>query len=342
MAFLESKILKNDLSRRRWKLFKRQKRSVFGVVAILVLCFFSFSAEFWSNSRPVLMRYQGEVHVPVVREIHPSELGIADAVVVNYRELKFENGDWAIWPINPWDPFESNTRVERYPSPPSLENWFGTDDRGRDIFARLLYGFRYSISFAVVVWALTVAGAIVIGGAMGYFGGRVDLVGQRLVEILSTIPVFFLLIILVATFDPSLGLLILITSLFSWIGLSYYVRGEFLKNRKMDFVESARSLGASHMRLIFKHVLPNSLVPVITFSPFILSSDVLRLASLDYRGFGLKPPTPSWGELLNQAQKNFTTAWWLSVYPGVALFITLVLLAMIGEGVRTAMDPRKG
>jgi microcin C transport system permease protein len=288
------------------------------------------------------MSYRGSLFVPVVREIHPSELGIEDAVVVNYRSLKFDHGDWALWPLNPWDPFESNTHVDRFPSPPSGENWLGTDDRGRDIFSRLLYGFRYSITFAVVVWLLTVTGAILIGGTMGYFGGMADLIGQRVVEILSTIPVFFLLIILVATFEPSLGLLVVITSLFSWIGLSYYVRGEFLKNRKMDFVESARSLGATHPRLIFKHVLPNSLVPVITFSPFILSSDVLRLASLDYLGFGLRPPTPSWGELLNQAQKNFTTAWWLSVYPGLALFLALVILAMIGEGVRTAMDPRKG
>jgi microcin C transport system permease protein len=341
MSFFESKILKNDLQRRRWRLFKKQKRSVVGLVVLALLVVLSFTAEIWSNSRPVVMKYQGSIWVPVAREIHPSELGIQDSVVVNYRELKFTDGDWAVWPLNPWDPLESNLNVDSYPSKPSSANWFGTDDRGRDIFARLLYGFRYSITFAVVVWVLTVLGAVVIGGAMGYFGGRVDLVGQRLVEILSTVPVFFLLIILVAIFEPTLSLLVLITSLFSWIGLSYYVRGEFLKNRKMDFVESARSLGAGHIRLIFKHVLPNSLVPVITFSPFILAGDVLRLASLDYLGFGLRPPTPSWGELLNQAQKHFTTAWWLSVYPGLALFFALVLLSMVGEGVRTAMDPRK-
>jgi len=340
-SWIETKLLKNDLQRRRFRLFKKQRRSVFALFALVVLSLLSFSAEIWSNSRPVIMKYQGQIWIPVLREIHPSELGIQDSVVVQYRDLSFQASDWALWPLNSWDPFESNLHVEKYPSSPSAENWLGTDDRGRDIFARLLYGFRYSITFAVIVWALTVAGAIVIGGAMGYFGGRVDLVGQRFVEILSTIPVFFLLIILVAIFEPSLFMLVVITSIFSWIGLSYYVRGEFLKNRKMDFVESARSLGAGHLRMIFKHVLPNSLVPVITFSPFILATDVLRLASLDYLGFGLRPPTPSWGELLSQAQKHFTTAWWLSVYPGLALFFTLVLLAMVGEGVRTAMDPRK-
>jgi microcin C transport system permease protein len=340
--FIETKILKNDLQRRRFRLFKKQKRSVGALFVLAALVLLSFTAEFWSNSRPVLMKYQGQIWVPVIREIHPTELGLPEAVVTNYRALSFQEGDWAIWPLNRWDPFESNLTVQQYPSSPTPQNWLGTDDRGRDIFARLLYGFRYSITFAVIVWLLTVAGAVVMGGAMGYFGGRVDLVGQRLVEVLSTIPLFFLLIILVAIFEPSLLMLVLITSLFSWIGLSYYVRGEFLKNRKMDFVESARSLGAGHLRLIFKHVLPNSLVPVITFSPFILASDVLRLASLDYLGFGLRPPTPSWGELLSQAQKHFTTAWWLSVYPGLALFFTLVLLSMVGEGVRSAMDPRKG
>jgi microcin C transport system permease protein len=181
---------------------------------------------------------------------------------------------------------------------------------------------------------------ISFGGVMGYFGGWVDLIGQRMVEILNTVPLFFLLIILVSLFDPTLTLLIILTSLFSWIGLSYYVRGEFLKNRRKEFVESARAVGAGHLRLIFRHILPNSLIPVITFSPFIIASHILGLASLDYLGFGLKPPTPSWGELLNQAQKNFTVAWWLAVFPALALFSTLVSFALVGEGVRNAFDPR--
>lgn len=333
----------SELNRKRWRKFRKQKRSVVALVLFAAVAAFSFTAELWSNSKPVLLRYRGGLFVPAYRDYHPSAFGIEDEVQTDYRELekKFTPGDWALWPVNRWDPFESNKEVEKYPAPPSRLNVLGTDDRGRDILARVMYGFRYSIAYASIVWALTVIIGIVAGGVMGFFGGWIDLLGQRVVEVLNTIPILFLLIILVSIFEPSLLMLVLLTSCFSWIGLSYYVRGEFLKNRKMEFVEAARSLGARNPRLIFRHVLPNSLIPVITFSPFIISSHILGLASLDYLGFGLRPPTPSWGELLNQAQQNFTIAWWLAVYPGLALFSTLVMLALIGDGVRNAFDPRK-
>lgn len=318
----------------------KQKGAIGATIGILIYGFFSFTAEIWSNSHPLVMRVQGKTAFPVLFTYPATDFGITDRLTVDYRELA-KTADWAVWPINRWDPFESNPNVDKYPSPPTRENWFGTDDRGRDIFARLLYGFRYSISYAFMVWAMTLILGVSLGGAMGFFGGKVDLIGQRVVEVLNTVPVLFLLIILVSIFDPSMVLLIALTSCFSWIGLSYYVRAEFLKNRKREFVEAARAVGAGYLRQIFKHVLPNSLVPVITFSPFIISSHVLGLASLDYLGFGLKAPTPSWGELLNQAQKNFTTAWWLAVFPSIALFSTLVMLGLIGDGVRNAFDPRK-
>jgi microcin C transport system permease protein len=326
---------------KRWKSFRQQKRSVVSLILLATIALFSFTAEIWSNSRPVLLKHAGSLYVPVLKDYRASDLGVTDRIRVDYRELPMAAGDWAIWPVNRWDPFESNKQVDKYPSPPTRQNWLGTDDRGRDIFARLLYGFRYSMTYAVLVWGLTVFAAIVLGGLMGYFGGWVDLVGQRVVEVMNTVPIFFLLIILVSIFDPTLVLLVLLTSLFSWIGLSYYVRAEFLKNRKREYVEAARATGASHLRIIFRHVLPNSLVPVVTFSPFIVAAHVLGLASLDYLGFGLQEPTPSWGELLNQAQKNFTLAWWLAVFPSLALFWTLVFLALVGDGVRNAFDPKK-
>ncbi len=333
---------KNDLNLRRYRVFKKNPRAVFSLGLLVLLSFFSLTAEFWSNSRPLWLRYDQKQYFPVFKDPHPSALGLGGSVI-DYRKLPLDasRGDSALWTLNRWDPYEYNVEVSRFPAPPSADNWLGTDDRGRDILARLLYGFRYSMAYAVIVWGLTVLVGVSIGGVMGYFGGWVDLVGQRFVEILNTVPIFFLLIILISIFEPTLWLLVGLTSLFSWISLSYYVRGEFLKNRKMEFVSAARSLGAGPLRIIFKHVLPNSLVPVITFSPFIVSSHVLGLASLDYLGFGLRPPTPSWGELLNEAQKHFTTAWWLAVYPGVALFTTLVVLALIGEGVRGAFDPKK-
>lgn len=319
-----------------WKI----RRAKVSLLFICVAALFSFTAELWSNSKPILLRYNGEWFVPVFKHYSPDRFGIEGAVTVNYRELELKDSDFALWTINKWNPFESNTEVASYPSGPSRSNWLGTDDRGRDLFSRLLYGFRYSLLYAFFVWAITVVLAVVIGGLMGYFGGWVDLIGQRLVEVLNTVPVFFLLIILVSLFDPTLTLLIILTSLFSWIGLSYYLRAEFLKNRRREFVEAARALGASHTRLIFKHILPNSLVPVVTFSPFIISGQILGLASLDYLGFGLRVPTPSWGELLHQAQTHFQTAWWLAVYPSFALFVTLVACALVGEGVRRVFDPK--
>jgi microcin C transport system permease protein len=193
--------------------------------------------------------------------------------------------------------------------------------------------------YSFFVWLITVIIGTILGAIMGFFGGRTDFIGQRIVEILSTVPQFFLLIIIISVFKPSIPLLIFISSLFGWIGISYYVRAEFLKNRKKEFVEAAVALGASKLRLIFTHILPNSLSPIITFAPFVLSANIVGLASLDYLGFGLTPPTPSWGELLAQAQKNFTIGWWLAVYPSVALFLVLTLFSLVGEGVRDAMDP---
>lgn len=326
---------------RRWKQFKSQKRAVISLALLIIISFFSFTSELWSNSCPLAMKIQDRWYFPVLKDYSPSEFGLTDEVVMDYHDYQPPAGSKVYWPLNHWGPFETNKTVDSYPSPPTKRNVFGTDDRGRDIFARLLYGYRYSIGYAATVWLLTTFLSIALGGMMGYFGGWVDMIGQRTVEVLSTIPFLFLIIILVSIFEPSMTMLIILTSIFSWIGLSYYVRGEFLKNRKYEYVEAARSVGAGHMRLIFRHILPNSLTPVITFSPFIIASHILGLASLDYLGFGLRAPTPSWGELLNQAEKNFTVAWWLAVYPSVALLLTLVLLALIGDGVRTAFDPKR-
>jgi microcin C transport system permease protein len=174
---------------------------------------------------------------------------------------------------------------------------------------------------------------------MGFYGGKVDIIGQRVVEVLSTVPQLFLIIILVSMFESSVGLLAAIVIAFGWIGISYYIRAEFLKNRNREFVEAARSMGASDTRIFLRHILPNSLTPVITFAPFFIAAQFATLASLDYLGFGLPVPTPSWGEMLAQGQKYYSVAWWLAVYPSLCLFVTLYMLNLVGEGVRDAMDP---
>ncbi len=336
------RLIKNDESLKKWRRFKGRKLAVVSVWIVLMACLVSFTAEFWANSKPLYLRYNNSSYFPVFSYYHPSEFGQEDAVVMNYRKLKLdeERGDKAIWPLIPWNPYESNKEVDSYPSEPTGKNLMGTDDRGRDIFTRLMYGLRYSVIYAVLVWILTFIVGTILGGIMGYFGGRTDFWGQRIVEILSTVPQFFLLIIIISIFKPTLILLVVLSSVFGWISISYYIRGEYLKNRKKEYVEAARALGAGHIRIFFRHLLPNSFSPIITFSPFVIAGNIVGLASLDYLGFGLTPPTPSWGELLNQAQKHFTIGWWLAVYPSLALFLTLTMLSLIGEGVRDAMDPK--
>lgn len=337
------RFIKNDDSLKKWRRFKSRRLAVTSTWIILIACFLSFTAEFWANNKPLYMSYEGKSFFPVMVNYHPTVFGEKKTLITNYREIKIdeERGDWILWPVIKWDPFESNKEVAYYPSEPTADNWMGTDDRGRDILTRLLYGLRYSITFAFMVWIITFLVGTVLGGIMGYFGGRIDFWGQRVVEVLSTVPQFFLLIIIISIFKPTLILLVLLSSVFGWISISYYVRGEYLKNRKKEFVEAAKALGAGHTRVFFKHLLPNSLSPIITFSPFVIAGNITALASLDYLGFGLNPPTPSWGELLNQAQKHFTEGWWLAAYPSLALFLTLTMLSLIGEGVRDAMDPKE-
>lgn len=336
------KFIKNEDSLKKWRRFKSRKLAIASSWIIFIACVLSFTAEFWANNKPIYLKYQDQSYFPVFKDYHPTEFGKENTLITNYRDIELdeERGDKIIWPIIKWNPFESNTEVLAFPSEPTGDNWMGTDDRGRDILTRLLYGLRYSITYAVAVWLLTFIVGTILGGIMGYFGGRTDFWGQRVVEVLSTVPQFFLLIIIISIFKPTLLLLVVLSSLFGWISISYYVRGEYLKNRKKEFVEAARALGAGHPRIFFKHILPNSLSPIITFSPFVIAGNITALASLDYLGFGLTPPTPSWGELLNQAQKHFSEGWWLAVYPSLALFLTLTMLSLIGEGVRDAMDPK--
>ncbi len=331
------RFIENELTLKRWRRFKKRKSAVVAVALLFVSVLLTLSAPLIANSKPVYMTYQGKSYFPVFKDYHPKEFGITNVYVTNYRTLEMDS---VVWPLVQWDPFESNRDVYEYPAPPSDENIMGTDDRGRDVFTRLLYGYKYSIAYAFLVWLLSTIMGVFFGGIMGYFGGKVDFFGQRVVEIFSTVPVFLLLLTMISIFKPTLTLLIFISSIFGWMGVSYYARGEFLKNRKQEFVEAARGMGASTSRIIIKHILPNSLGPIITFAPFSIAAGISGLASLDYLGFGLAVPTPSWGELLNQAHQNFRIAWWLAVYPSAALFSSLFLLVLVGDGVRDALDPK--
>lgn len=334
--------ISNELTLKRYRRFKKLKRSVFSFWVFVFLLFLSLTAEMWANNKPLVLKYEGSLYFPVLKTYHPTVFQQTDTLVTDYRRLEEEEKvDWSLWPLVPWDPYESNLKVESFPAPPSAQNWLGTDDRGRDVFSRLLYGFRYSIGFAILVWIASFILGVTAGAIMGFTGGRTDLIGQRVVEVFESMPIFLLLITLVSIFGASLSLLVIFSSIFGWMFISIYIRAEFLKLRKREYVEAARAMGGSRARMIFKHILPNAMGPIVTFSPFFIAAEISALASLDFLGFGLPPPTPSWGELFQQALRYYSIAWWLALFPALAQFSALVVLNFIGEGVRDAYDPRK-
>jgi microcin C transport system permease protein len=336
---LEKYVITNELTLKRYRRFKRNRTAVISTWILGILILMGLTAELWANNRPHIMKYHGKLYAPLLVDYYPTDFG-ESGYVVDYRKLKFGKDDWAVWPMVQWDPFESNSYVDTYPSPPTRYNWFGTDDRGRDVLTRLIYGMRYTIFFAVGLWLSTYILGCLIGALMGYLGGKTDLFGQRIVEIIESMPVLLILLTIISIFTPNLPVLILFFALFGWTAISAYMRSQFLSLRKREYVEAARALGASHWRIITKHILPNGLTPIVTFSPFAIAAAVSTLSFIDYLGLGLRAPTPSWGELLNQAQKWFTIAEWLVWAPSGALLITLTLLINIGLAVRDAFDSR--
>ena len=333
--------IKNQLTLKRWRIFKSRKLSWISCWFFIFFLFISLTAEFWANDKPLLLSFNGGLYAPIIKTYHPSEFGQENKFVTDYRKINFEKDNWALWPLVFWNPLESNKDVTQYPSPPSSINWLGTDDRGRDVLARLIYGYRYSMVFALLVWLFSYLFGSFIGAVQGYFGGWLDLAGQRVVEIIESLPSFVILLTISTVLGRSFLFLIIYFSIISWVSISLYIRAEFLRLRKRSFVEASRAQGRSHFGIIMKHIAPNALNPIITFSPFFLAGNIGILTILDYLGFGLMPPTPSWGELLLQAEKYISVAWWLAVYPSFALFITLLALTFIGNGVRDAFDPKE-
>ncbi len=335
-----------SLSRRRWNRFKRNRRGFFSFIIFSVLFLLSLSAEFISNDVPYLVIHEGKVFFPIFKQYPETAFGGDFQTPTDYRdpyflELVSGTGDRVFFPYNRHSYNSINLNIAGpVPSPPTRENFLGTDDRGRDVLARLLYGFRLSVLFG---FALTFVGTlvgIVAGAIQGYFGGKIDLYFQRFIEIWSSMPELYLLIIFASIFKPSVALLLILLSLFSWMGLSDYVRAEFLKGRNMEYVKAAKALGVGNITIMYRHLLPNGMTPVITFLPFRMSAAILALTSLDFLGLGVPPSTPSLGELLAQGKANID-AWWLSLSTFVVLVGTLILLIFIGEALRETFDPRK-
>jgi microcin C transport system permease protein len=335
-----------SLGHKRWIRFKKNRRGYVSLVLFVVLFGLSLFAEVLSNDKPLLVRYQGQYFFPLWQAYPETVFGGDFETEADYRDPYIRNllttgHNFAVFPPNPHSFNSINQALDRpTPAPPSTDNYLGTDDRGRDVLARLLYGFRLSVLFGA---SLTVVGTllgIAAGGLQGYFGGRIDLLCQRFIELWGSMPELYLLIIFASIFEPSMLLLLLLLSMFGWMGLSDYVRAEFLKGRNMEYVKAAKALGVGNLTIMTRHLLPNSMTPVITFLPFRMSGAILALTSLDFLGLGVPPSTPSLGELLAQGKANID-AWWLSLSTFVVLVGTLVLLIFIGEALREAFDPRK-
>lgn len=338
-------LLKNPVSQRQWQAFRDNRRGYWSLWIFAVLLLICMTAEIIANDKPILLSYQGELYAPVLFTYPETEFGGMFETEANYRDPYvrelIEAEGWMLWPLIR---FSYNTinydLTVPSPAPPSAENWLGTDDQGRDVLARIIYGLRISLLFGLMLTFASSIVGVIVGAIQGYYGGWVDLAGQRFLEIWSSMPTLYLLIILSSFVKPGFWWLLAIMLLFSWMALVDLVRAEFLRGRNLDYVRAARALGVSDRMIMFRHILPNAMVATLTFMPFILNGSIVTLTSLDFIGFGLPPGSPSMGELLGQGKANLQAPW-LGISAFVSLAFMLSLLIFIGEAVRDAFDPRK-
>jgi microcin C transport system permease protein len=332
--------------RRAWRRFRRNRLGYFSLLIFAALFGLSLIAEVLSNDNPLVVRYSGHWYFPVVQTLPETTFGgdfptPTDFLDPDIQANLAKPGNFALYPPNPYH-HKTINYFSKSPNParPDAANVLGTDDKGRDLLAQLLYGFRISVVFALIVTALCAIFGILYGSIQGYFAGWTDIGMERFHEIWGAMPTLYMLIIFAALFSPSFWLLVILLSFFGWMGIASYVRAEFLKNRTLDYVRAARALGQSDRKIMFRHILPNSITPVVTLIPFEMAGSIGSLTSLDFLGLGVPPGTPSLGELLNQAKENLD-AWWIALSTFSVLVVTLLLLILIGDALRDALDPRK-
>jgi microcin C transport system permease protein len=334
------------LGRRRWAVFKANKRGYWSLWIFLVLYGLSLGAGLIANDKPILLTYRGALYAPLLVEYPETAFGGTFETEADYKDpvvkdLIAHGGGWEVWPLVPFafDTIDYDIG-EPAPAAPSWRHWMGTDNQARDVFALTLYGFRLSVTFGLLLTLLSSTVGVVAGAIQGYFGGLIDLLFQRAIEVLQSLPILYLLIILASFIRPGffslLGVLLLVT----WMTLVHVVRAEFLRARNLDYVRAARALGLGNRQIMFRHILPNAMVATLTFLPFILSTSITLLTALDFLGFGLPSTSPSIGELLNQGKNNLFAAW-LGIAGFAVMATMLSLLIFIGEAARDAFDPRK-
>lgn len=331
---------------RKWNSFRRNRLGYYSLLLMAVLTSLSAGAELVSNTRPLVVRYNNEFYFPLFKTYTDKTFGgifdtEADFTDPDTAATLKTSPNWALWTINRWD-YQTINRdpTLQHPSPPSRVNYFGTDDRGRDVFARLLYGVRISLGFGVAGVVIYTLIGVLIGGIQGFFGGWVDMILQRIIEVWDSLPYLYMLIILAAIFEPGLGILLLLLALFSWTRVQEYVRIDFFKARNLDYVKAAKALGVSEIGIMWKHILPNSMTNIVIRLPFAVIGTIEALVSLDYLGFGVQSPTPSLGELFKQAQSHLD-AWWLLLCTGGVLLLLTLLVTNIGFAVLDTLDPRR-
>ena len=333
------------LNKRRLDNFKSNKRGWYSFLIFSFLFLVSIFADFIANEKPLLIKYENQIYLPIINEYPEITFGGDFETEADYRDPYVKNlinnNGWMIWPIIPYsyDTIIRDLDVPA-PAPPSKENWLGTDDQARDVLARLIYGFRISILFGFTLTFFSMLFGVSAGAIQGYFGGKIDLFFQRFMEIWSAIPTLYVLIILASIVQPNFWWLLAILLLFSWMGYVGVVRAEFLRARNLDYVRAARALGVSNYKIMFRHLLPNATVATITFLPFSLSASVTALSGLDFLGFGLPPGSASLGEMVNQGRNNLQAPW-LGLTSFFTLGLMLGLLVFVGEAIRDALDPRK-
>lgn len=333
------------ITKRRLHNFRANRRGYWSFWIFMVLFSVTLFAEFIANDRPLLVRYDGAFYVPVLVDYPETTFDGEFETTADYRDpfvqdLIREKG-WMVWPLIPFSYNTINFNLTQpAPAPPSAQNWLGTDDQARDVVARIIYGFRISVLFGLTLTIFSSLVGVAAGAVQGYFGGLLDLLFQRFMEIWSSMPTLYLLIIMASVITPGFWPLLILMLLFSWMALVGVVRAEFLRARNFDYVRAARALGLSNGMIMFRHVLPNAMVATITFMPFIMNGSITTLTSLDFLGFGLPPGSPSLGELLQQGKSNLQAPW-LGFTGFFTIAIMLSLLVFVGEAVRDAFDPRK-
>ncbi|MDO6707836.1 ABC transporter permease [Photobacterium sp. 1_MG-2023] len=338
----------SPLTKKKILRFKEIKRGYWSLLILTTLLIFSFFAEFFINSKALMVKYQGEYYFPVVSDVLPgTQFGQDYQSETQYRELKQwfaqqNQGDFVVMPLVPWNPLEQDFSGDFPPTAPDADaqHYLGTDTIGRDILARLVYGFRITMGFALLTMAISYAIGTAVGCAMGFWGGKFDLLVQRFIEIWSMVPFLYVIMILVSITQPTFTLFVAINVLFGWMGMTWYMRTMTYKEVARDYVMAAKAIGASNWRILYAHILPNVMVMIVTLAPFTIAANITALTALDYLGLGLMPPTPSWGDLLQQGKSNLDSPW-IVITVVTAIVAVLVMVTFIGESVRAAFDPKK-